>query len=76
MYNYYDNFAYKCRNDFWKEQVIEYILQNFTEQQIDDMKLTYKTIDDIVLGILLEDKMWKEIDYTIADIVGRNIKEK
>lgn len=40
------------------------------------MKLTYKTIDDIVLEILCEDKMWKKIDYTIADIVGKNIEKQ
>ena len=74
--NVYDYFIIKKRSDYWAELIIEYILQNFTKEQIDNMQLTYKKIDNIVTEILCDDSMWKEIDYAIADIVGKNIKEK
>lgn len=72
--NFYDNFIYRCKNDYWREIIIEHILQNFTEEQINDMKLTHNKINDMITEILCDDSMWEEIDYTLADVVGKNIK--
>lgn len=72
--NVYDYFTIKRRSDYWIELIIEHILQNFTKEQIDNMQLTYKKIDNMVDEMLCDKTLWKKIDCVIADIVGKNVK--
>lgn len=72
--NYYSTFEVKGGISYWTQLIIEYILDNFTIEQINNMKLTKEKIDKIALEVIDDDALWKEIDYAIVDIVGKNIK--
>lgn len=71
----YNNFIIATGEDYWKYIILEHLLNNFGEEEINNLHLTEDKINDMAYNIMINDRLWKEIDYAIEDEITESSKE-
>ena len=71
--NMYDNLVITNREDYWKLVILEHLINNFEEKNINNLNITEEKINNMVYNIMGDDNLWQEIDYTIEDVIEKEI---
>lgn len=73
LINMYDNLVITDGEDYWKLVILERLINNFEEKNINNLNITEEKINNMVYNIMEDDNLWQEIDYTIEDVIEKEI---
>lgn len=59
--------------DYWKLVILEHLINNFEEKNINNLNITEEKINNMVYNIMGDDNLWQKIDYTIENVIKKEI---